>query len=511
MDEKVFDNFFRSKLENYSSPVPDGLWKKITHTLMDEKVFDDFISTKLENYASPVPDNMWEKIVRDKDQRPKGFWWINNYGFLTAIAIIIIIAGSLFYVTNQKENNLKNKISSTISTTSNQSINKQNKNSDFNNNNSTEEINNTNQSTITNTEINAAPTSVTLSRKKDVNNISSGFMINHRNNNLLSFLQNKNSKKSVIIPLMNESENQSTQLSENDLQNFSSQKNVNGELMTLNKNIYSLNNLHNPPLNLKNILGLGNDCPSANGDQRNDWYLQVYASPDYTRKSLSGNGLSNVYLQKKDSAEKMSGGFTIGAKISKNVGDHVMLNAGIQYSQLNEKFNLSTVNETRTTIVIVSRTVVRSQGDTTFNDTTTVTQIGYAVRKNLNSYKNIEIPIGIGYEFGEAKDKWKLAVNGGIIINVTSWYNGETLDTSYKVVSVDSKGNGGFYKRSTGLSAYGSISLIRNINDKLDVFAEPYFRVGLSPISSTIGYSQKFNAAGLIIGVRMKLNKKQHL
>ncbi|HEX3024773.1 MAG TPA: hypothetical protein VHP12_06145 [Chitinophagaceae bacterium] len=475
---------------------------------MQEKVFDNFIRSKLENYSSPVPGGLWEKIIRDKDQRPKGFWWRNRYGLLTVIAVVVVTAVSLFYVTNQKQNNLKNNTNSTL--TINQASTEQNKKASVNNN-STTDINTPDQTVTTDAEINSTQASVTASSRKN-DNISTGFMINHHKNGLFSFLQNKNSKTNTESSPTNNLENESTLFSQNEWQNFSSVKNSNAELMSLNKNVYSLNSLHNPPLNLRSIFGLGNDCPSANGNERNDWYLQLYASPDYTMKSLSGNGLSNTYLQKKDSTEKMFGGFTVGAKISKNVGDHFILNAGIQYSQLIEKFNLSTVNETRTTVVIVSRTVIRPQGDTTFNDTTTVTQIGYAVRKNLNSYKNIEIPIGLGYEFGEVKDKWKVAVNGGVIIHVTSWYNGETLDTSYKVVSVASKGNGGFYKSSTGLSLYGSISLIRKINDKLDVFAEPYFRVGLTPISSSIGYSQKFNAAGLTLGVRMKLNnKKQRL
>jgi len=368
------------------------------------------------------------------------------------------------------------------------------------------------RSAFTDTEINTVAASAnTTSRKKDLSNISSGFYDSRNNKALLSFLQTKNGKSSSEIPTVVNTDSETGLQSENEMQNYYSLKKLNGELMSVSGNVYSLNNLHNPPLNLRTIFGLGNECPSANGTQRNDWYLEVYGSPDYTMKSLSGNGLNSAYIQKKDSAEKMYGGFTIGAKISKNVGDHFMLKAGLQYSQLNEKFALRTESERRTTVVIVSRTVIRPQGDTTFNDTTSVTQIGYAVRKSINNYKNLEVPIGIGYEFGEAKDKWKLAVNGGIILNITSWYNGVTLDTAYNVVSVNSKGNSGFYSRGTGLSVYGSVSLIRNINEKLDVFAEPYFRVGLSSISSNIGYSQKFNAAGISLGVRMKLNKKQHL
>jgi len=500
MPEKLFDNFIRSKLNNYTAPVPDGLWDKIAH--------DNFIRTQLNNYSAPVPDGLWEKIVRDKDERPTVFWWTNRFRLLAAILIIILMAGGFYFVINQKQNIANN--NSTFQNNTTQA--EQNKLSLQHNSKAESKVDVNDKSAFTNTESNtAAPSVNTISRKKDQSNISSGFYYSKNNKAMLSFLQSKNSKSSSDIPELNNNDNESALSSENEMQHLYSQKKLNGEVLSSSGNIYSLNNLHNPPLNLRTIFGLGNDCPSANGPQRNDWYLELYGSPDYTMKSLSGNGLSNAYIQKKDSAEKMYGGFTVGARISKNVGDHFMLKAGVQYSQLNEKFALQTESERRTTVVIVSRTVIRPQGDTTFNDTTSVTQIGYAVRKSINSYKNIEIPIGVGYEFGDVKDKWKLAVNGGIILNITSWYNGVTLDTSYNVISVNSKGNSGFYTRNAGLSVYGSVSVIRNINDKLDVFAEPYFRLGLTGISSNIGYSQKFNAAGISLGVRMKLNKKQHL
>jgi hypothetical protein len=473
---------------------------------MPEKLFDNFMRSKLKNYASPVPEGLWEKIVSDKDRKPKVFWWNNRLG-LVAIALLVLTTGGIFIA-----NNYYNQHNITFN------------NSTLQNNNTTSIQNNTaaqsNSSTAitspsaiaeSDTEINKA-TAATSSRKKDLSNISTGFVTKHNGKNLLSFLQKKNADQSTDFVSVNKEESElNTPVNETESTTAANYKNQKGELMLASRNIYSLTNQHNPPLNLRSILGLGNDCPSANGTQRNDWYLELYGSPDYTMKSLSGNGLSSAYLQKKDSAEKMAGGFTVGARIAKNVGDHFILKAGVQYSQLNEKFSLRTESERRTTVVIVTRTIIRPQGDTTFNDTTTVTQIGYSVRKNVNSYKNIEIPIGVGYEFGDVKDKWKLAVNGGVILNVTSWYTGETLDTSYNIVSVSSKGNNGFYTKKTGLSLYGSVSLIHNINDKLDVFAEPYFRVGLVGMTSNMGFSQKFNAAGLTLGVRMKLNKKQHL
>jgi len=283
------------------------------------------------------------------------------------------------------------------------------------------------------------------------------------------------------------------------------------QVQSFNNSLYSLDNLHLPPLNLRKILGI-DDCPSANGSHRNDWYLEIYGSPDYVMKSVTANGASASYLQKKDSIETLRGGFTIGARLSKTIGEHTFLKTGLQYSQINERFSLRTENERKTTTVIVTRLITRPQGDTTISDTTSLTQIGYRIRTNINHYKNIEIPILLGYEFGHPGDNWNAAVSGGIILNASSWYSGETLDTAYNVISINAKGNNGVYQHSMTMSVYGSVSVSRKINDKMDVFAEPYFRYNLSNMSSTLGILQRFSAAGLSVGARIKLNnRKQHL
>lgn len=478
---------------------------------MPDKLFDNFVRDKLGNYPSPVPEGLWDKIINDKNRRPKGFWWTNNMGIFAAIAVATVLTGVYFIVNNQKQNQSNNNF--TLQTISSGSTNNNNQSQKNTSTVSQDEqalaINNDDKNTAASTKENAATTNeIALSSSSKNKFLSSGFAGAevHHSKRISSLIQ----KNYLIIGNNDNSYNQTVN-SEDGLFLLAEKKSSSGELMnSYRNNLYNRNSTYNPPLNLRSILGLGSDCPSANGSQRNDWYLEIYGSPDYTMKSLSGNGLSNTYLQKKDSAEKMRDGFTVGARFAKTVGDHFILKAGLQYSQINERFSMRSENQRVTTTVIISRTVVRPQGDTTFNDTTSVTQIGYAVRTNMNHYRNVEIPISLGYEFGEEKDKWKIGLNGGVIVNIASSYIGETLDTTLNIVSYNSKGSTGFYNTKVGLSLYGGVSLIRNINDRIDVFAEPYFRYNLSNLSSSIGYSQRFSAAGLTLGVRMKLNKRQH-
>jgi len=402
---------------------------------MSEQLFDNFVRDKLKDYSSPVPQGLWGKIVADKEYHPKGFWRLDNTTLIALTGLILLMGGYFIYNNLSGDNTIEKQ---------NAAITSSNNNSSPKNNSSTSTNSTLNSATVlgkndnpTDKNIKSKSTGIesaysapgTANQKPSDYTISSATNTK-RNNSLLNF----SSKEEA-----NFAENNNSQLnnpSEGLQLGLTKKESSYGELIRLYPNhLFAPNILQIPPFNLRSILGLGNDCPSAYGSQRNDWYLEIYGSPDYSIKTIAGNGLSSLYLQKKDSTEHMRLGYTIGARISKNVGDHFMLKAGLQYSQIDEHFSQRKENETKTVTVIVSRTIVRPQGDTTFKDTTSVTQVGYAVKSSRNHYSNIEIPVSIGYEFGHEKDLWKVAVNGGAIFNITSWYAGETLDTALNIVS----------------------------------------------------------------------------
>lgn len=476
---------------------------------MSDQLFDNFVRDKLKDYPSPIPEGLWDKIVADKEYRPKGFWRINNPALMAAAGIILLIAGYFIFNNLDNTNPIEKQSVSIVSPNNNNNPSQQKKSSHTINStlNSANNSGASNQAAGKNSNPNdlaTGSTAIDITNTKPKSPGSTSTYLKRNNASGVSSKAGENPTKNGVAPLYTPAEELQTALTK--------KENSYGELIRLHSgNLYALNNQQIPPFNLRSILGLGNDCPSAYGNQQRDWFLEIYGSPDYSFKTIASNGLSSLYLQKKDSTEHQRIGYTIGARISKNIGDHFMLKTGLQYSQINEYFSQRKENETKTVTVIVSRTVVRPQGDTTFKDTTSVTQIGYAVKSSRNHYSNIEIPVSLGYEFGHDNDLWKLAVNGGAIFNITSFYTGETIDTALNVVSInDSKSSSSFYKKELGLSLFGSVSLIRNINNKLDVFAEPYFRYSLSNLKSNIGYSQRYNTFGVMLGVRMKLNNRQH-
>lgn len=508
---------------------------------MTNKLFDSFVSDKLSNYESQVPEGLWEKIIAEEDKKPKVIFWWNNKMLLLGFALLLGASTvGYFAITNSPKKIDSNKLLTTenslitpkkdvnpnsvlaenltINSTQEAEENKLTKNIELDKNTTKSNIN-----TDVLLKTNNGIVEGKFTKKIKTKNISEILFVKENiekkgktNESTLSnsdnlYQLNSNPNNSLFKRLNNEA---STNNDAEFLNTLSLSK-IRGKLMFADaKNLaanYQFQESKN--LDLGKFFSGTDECPTTRDKTRNDIYLEGYISPDFAYKTVASTMNGNAdYLQKKDSSESMQLGFTIGARFSKSITNNLLLKAGLQYSQMNEKFTLRTENDRRQTIVINSHTIVRTGlPDTTISDTSVFVQIGYRVRSNMNYYRNLEIPILLSYEFGQPEDKWRIAVNGGAILNITSWYDGKTIDAGYNVINIGSKSNSGFYKHQFGVSLYGGISIIRNINPTLDVFAEPYFRYGLNNLQSTSGFTQKFNVVGLQFGARIKINSNKHL
>lgn len=500
--KRTLDHYIKDALIDHESAVPAGLWDK----MVAERETDLLFRERLTDYASSVPQNLWYRIINNSFTTTAGNWFNKNAAALIAACLIGLLVTTYAVVQNKKAQ-LQN---STI-------VNEKGYGGILKENNHSENSDNKNQlqnSIKENTRKDATGSNYITPYNQNYNTIppAKGTPLNlketiiKRENDYL--LQNTNTEKQNTI--YDHAFNSGIEINREGISDMGEQEVTTtllpAELYTLNYSKYlqqfnaaSLFNGSHPDLV---------PCPNS---RQIDWFVEPYLSADYSMKMISNTGgLSATYLQLKDSAESMRVGFSAGIRISKRIGDHIVMKGGVQYSQLNEQLALKTENERKTTTVIVTRTISRPQGDTTISDTTSVTQIGYRITKNINHYRNIEIPLTAGYEFGDPKDKWKFAVNGGVALNIASWYSGYTLDTSLTVTPVQSKGSNAYYKKTVGVSILGSVSVIRNIDERTDAFIEPYFKYGISSINSAAGFSQKFNTIGVQAGIRFKLNYVKH-
>jgi hypothetical protein len=248
-------------------------------------------------------------------------------------------------------------------------------------------------------------------------------------------------------------------------------------------------------------------CPSNRNTWNTDLFVEAYASPDLASRSISAVSATPQYLARKDSSSSMQVGYSAGLRFVKPITENILLKAGIQYTQMNEKFVYRTENEIKTTTVVTVRTIVRAPGDTVIiSDTSVVQQVGFKNNTVKNRYRSFDIPVTIGYQFGN--EDLKFGVNAGVIFNISSWYQGVLLDSSLNTVPL-TKANNSVYKTNIGLGIYAGFSIIKRLSDDMHVFAEPYFRYNLSNMTTPqASYNQKFSLGGISLGLRFNLNRQ---
>ncbi|MEI6584612.1 MAG: hypothetical protein WCL56_00955 [Sediminibacterium sp.] len=495
--------------------------------------FDNFFRDQLKDHSAQVPAGLWEKIMPKDEKRRTGFYLPKRLGLGIFIASLIVagLYGGLKY--EQSTNNNLVKISASIdnnSTTVSQNLKTTNDNGISTENTTAisaernQPINTTHSTAIA---VAIATQKQAFAARNKIENTASdnnkksdyGYSFNAKNKskNLtgnaiddqqrtssINFLKSTNAsqKESSILPL-NESVNG----------NFSAFTKINPSLPILLNTTES--NTSNALVN-KTLLYNEHDkkiqgiiiCPNIKGRSsfNSDWGIELYASPDYALKYVSNISAPQQYLDKKDSSEQMQISYTAGFRLIKPLNDNILLKAGFQYSQLNQKFSYRNENEIKTTTVITARTIIRSAGDTILvSDTSVLRQIGYSVNTVHNQFRSIDIPVTLGYQFGN--DDLKFGINAGVVFNLSSWYQGEILDTTYASVPMNKVSNA-LYKTNIGMGLYSSISLIKRINDNTHLFFEPYFRYNLSNMTNNVSpYNQRFHIGGLSVGLRFDLNR----
>jgi hypothetical protein len=536
-----FDNFVAGKFDNYEAPVPAGLWDKVT-----DGQFDGFVAGKLINHEAPVPAGLWEKVRPEEDDDKTGFFWF-RYPAAAILILGLLTAGAwggYLYFTSQK-----NKVADTAQVTA------PTKNAAGTNTPATGTPNTTDNSStivppaVTDTKANTTPSADQpantvppvntpgSSKDKTTNataeNAGNGKRSGNEHNPSLrgntvvsSNTVGRETGNKLPPPPVNT--NDVTTNSYDPFKNKGTVIDKSTDQTTAKEDeIYlapfqpSFNSIATVPFGFKyypadkqlSTLNHTNQfrnviiCPADKNGNR-DWLLEVYASPDIAMKSVTNTSASALYMLKKDSSEAMQIGYSAGIRLVKPITDNILLKTGINYTQVNQKYVYRTENEVKTTTVVTVRTIIRAPGDTVVvQDTSVLQTVGFKNNTVNNRYRSIDIPVTVGYQFGD--DDLKFGINAGVIFNISSSYQGVRLDEStLAVVPLDKSGNG-VYKTNIGMGLYGSISVVKRLSEGMHVFAEPYFRYNLSDMTTPqTGFKQKFNVGGLQVGLRFNLNRK---
>lgn len=458
--------------------------------------FDDFVKKQFNDYSPDVPAHIWENIIAKRKSKPKGFW-INmlSGGKLLLLTTILLVGGGAAYLLISSNNNSANKNIATGKSLSSDNSNLANKN-----------INTSTEKNITEEKLTAVNDESKQEEKNVTDNVleqSVSDKVSSGNNNV-----SRTSHKKGIL----NSDITNDDIEINKEQNLSVAQNS-GEVSAAR--IYSPFGINNArELSVKNILNSTNiklpECPALEKNAAgNKKYWEVYAGPDYAFDNYKsyGDTASSNYLSKRKASTKFASAFSAGVRYTKVFDNGTSVRSGVNYTQVNEKFIYFNPNEIKNVTVITTRVIIRAPGDTVYiNDTLQYQQTGSRTKTTYNRYRNIDVPLLIGYEVGNGKIHAN--INAGVIINVYSWYKGDVLDSLYQPVNITTgKGNSIYqFKNNIGVGFLGSVSLYYRLADNLHLLLEPYFRYNLSPMSKqNLNLQQKTNIAGLRVGLRFDL------
>ncbi len=520
---------------------------------MTDNQFDNFIRAKLHDHSAPVPAGLWDKVnpAKDDDDRKGGILLPKKYRWGLALLLLIgSVTGYLIFSNpfDSQESSISSAQRNTDATTSitptepSSGKNEQNNNT-IGSNIATQEadiqqdnhaIETTSESVTKRSDINPAKNnSDWITKKNKKSQELTGNNSSETSNNIGNQVLVKNNPRKFgpayieAMPAFTKSSGQPTLKSVEASQQSTIQENNitadelsldypmtfsskldGGNIVAMNRLQYGLTGWQGDQISsayskkFKNVIV----CPPFKGGNT-DWFVEVYATPELAFKSIENISATPQYLQKKDSSESMRLGYSAGVRLVKPITDNFLVKAGLQYTQINEKFTYRTENEVRTTTVISVRTIIRGPGDTLrIADTSTVQQTGFKNNTIKNRYRSFDIPVTLGYQFGN--DNLQFGVNAGVVFNISSWYQGVILDSSMAAVPIV-KGGNSIYKNNIGLGLYGGFSILKRVGEDTQLFFEPYFRYNLSGITNEqASFKQRFSLGGLSIGLRYNLNRR---
>jgi hypothetical protein len=240
------------------------------------------------------------------------------------------------------------------------------------------------------------------------------------------------------------------------------------------------------------------EIPCPNADLNPAWnkeYIDFYSSADYVIRQFNDTPNSS-YMQMRKQSTSFSSAFSVGARYNKVFENGLSFRVGLNYSQINEKFQFVQGN------IIQLQYIVNVNGDTIGS----FESVFKRYKTSYNRYRTIDVPITMGYEkmFG----KCTMNFNAGVVINAYSWNRGEVLDKNLMPVNINSTDSTNPYqlRNNIGVGGIASASLYYPINEKWKVFAEPYIRYNFSSMSSSeLSLKQKYHTTGLKLGLRLDL------
>lgn len=266
--------------------------------------------------------------------------------------------------------------------------------------------------------------------------------------------------------------------------------------------------------NMKGNLNYGNSpigkdhsiCPTME-IQKKKLSLELFVSHDYAPKILKPLSEDMLpYAAIRMETEKASYSFSAGLRFNYQLSDKWSVLSGLNYSQINERFNYIDPESNQTREITIKDYIYQNGKivDSIINKQTVIIP-GETKLSVKNKYSSVDIPV-----LGRFRviDNSHINISGiaGIYLNVSSVTKGMAFDSD-NISILDISNNSGIgkeiFKNYLGISPYIGLNVSYHINPSVDFFAEPHARFQTSSITKAdYPLTQRYNTYGLTTGVK---------
>ena len=228
---------------------------------------------------------------------------------------------------------------------------------------------------------------------------------------------------------------------------------------------------------------------------RQAWLFDVYTGPSFVRKSLyAGDPEFKSYVQDRFATEKRDFAFHAGLRASYLFAENLIIRTGLHYEQFTEQFEYIDPNYIQYNISVTQK-LINGQWETVI-DTTDI-QYGANYVKTYNRFSLLDIPLQAALELRSGATGVSLNLGGSV--NVLFRQRGSILTPDGKPAYLKQYP---IFEPKVGLSLLGSIQWFYHLTPRTRLFAEPYYRHILEPVSRA-GYpvEQSYGIGGIRLGL----------
>lgn len=231
------------------------------------------------------------------------------------------------------------------------------------------------------------------------------------------------------------------------------------------------------------------------------WMAEAYGGPSLAQRELVSSPDDQPYLNERLKTERPDVAFNAGVRAAVVLQGNFLIRSGLQYDQFTEIFEYVDPDYIKYIVEIVNH------GGQQTIDTVGV-EYGEEYLKTYNRYGFLDVPLQVGVEFRKGRSGFNF--NAGMALNLLFWKRGAIISPDTREPVYFTPGRAGaadIFRTNAGLSASASVQWFYHLRPRLRVFAEPYFKRVLKPVTLP-GHpvEQRYGIMGLRLGVSTILN-----